>query len=138
MVGLRSCFVALLVVAASCSGSSPEASSSAPVPRGNPNVISREEMQNPVIVSMDALKAIRYLRPSFFRTTGPQSFANGTAGNVQFSLDYGPLRPIAELAAMNPSLLFEVRYLNASDATNRFGINANGGPVIVVLNSPAQ
>jgi len=126
----------LLVVAASCAGSAP-ASSTAVVPRGNPNVISREEMQNPVIASMDALKAIRYLRPAFFRTSGPQSFSNVTAGNVQFSVDFGPLRPIAELATLPSSLLVEVRYLDVNDATSRFGMNANGGPVIVLLNSPA-
>ena len=136
MVSLRGCFAALLFVAAACSGSS--AAGSAPVPRGNPNVISREEMKNPVIASMDALKAIRYLRPSFFRTSGPQSFSNATAGGVQFSVDYGPLRPLPELATMNMLLLFEVRYLDINEAANRFGLNANGGPVIVVLNSPGQ
>jgi hypothetical protein len=39
---------------------------------------------------------------------------------------------------VNPALLFEVRYLDIAEATNRFGINANGGPVIVILNGPAQ
>jgi hypothetical protein len=132
MIALRSCLVALFVVASACSRSG---SPAAPVPRGDPNVISREEMQNPVIASMDALKAIRYLRPTFFRTSGPQSFSNGTAGSVQFSLDYGPLRPVSELATMNPTLLYEVRYLGVADAQNRFGLNANGGPVIVLLNN---
>src|SRR4029077_3299386 len=87
MVRLRGCLIVLLAVAAACSGSSQEEVPPAPAPRGNPYVISREEMQNPVIASMDALKAIRYLRPSFFRTTGPQSFSNGSAGSIQFSLD---------------------------------------------------
>ncbi len=132
MTALRRCLVALLVVTASCARSN---APSTYVPRGDPNVISREEMQNPVIASMDALKAIRYLRPGFFRGTGPQSFSNGTAGNIQFSQDYGPLRPIGELATINPLLLYEVRYLDIADATNRFGINANGGAVIVLLNS---
>ncbi|MEO8624952.1 MAG: hypothetical protein ABI625_27960 [bacterium] len=132
MVALRSCLVALLVVASSCARSTAPGTN---VQRGDPNVISREEMQSPVIASMDALKAIRYLRPAFFRTSGPQSFSNATAGSVQFSLDYGPLRPVGELATINPTLLYEVRYLNIADAQNRFGINANGGPVIVLLNS---
>ena len=95
-------------------------------------------MRNPVIASMDALKAVRYLRPAFFRTSGPQSFSNSTAGSVQFSLDYGPLRPLAEMATLNPALLYEVRYLDINEATNRFGLNANGGPVIVLLYGPAQ
>ena len=137
MKSLRSCLAVLLVVAASCGGASSSASTAA-VPRGNPYVISREEMQNPVIASMDALKAIHYLRPAFFKASGPQSFSNTTAGNLQFSQDYGPLRPLAELALVNPTLLYEVRYLNIDEATNRFGINANGGPVIVLLNGPSQ
>jgi hypothetical protein len=132
MIVIRSCLVALLVAAASCAGSGP---SSAPVPRGDPNVISREEMQTPLIASMDALKAIHYLRPAFFRTSGPQSFSNNAAGGIQFSLDFGPLRPVSELATVNPTLLYEVRYLGIADAQNRFGVNANGGPVIVLLNN---
>ncbi|MEO8333963.1 MAG: hypothetical protein ABI664_03260 [bacterium] len=132
MIVLRNCFVALLIVAASCAKSTPSTDA---VPHGNPYVISREEMQTPVIASMDALKAIRYLRPAFFRTSGPQSFSNSSAGSVQFSVDFGPLRPVSELATINPTLLYEVRYLNIADAANRFGINANGGAVIVVLNS---
>ncbi|MEO5818497.1 MAG: hypothetical protein ABIT20_24725 [Gemmatimonadaceae bacterium] len=134
MIVIRSCLVALLVVVASCSGAG-ASSSSAPVPRGDPYVISKEEMQNPVIASMDALKAIQYLRPAFFRTSGPQSFGNASAGSVQYSLDFGPLRPVSELSTVNPTLLYEVRYLNIADAQNRFGLNANGGPVIVLLNN---
>ena len=131
MVTFRSGLVALLIVAGACS----RPSTTGMIPRGAPNVISREEMDNPIIQSMDALKAIRYLRPAFFRQAGPQSFSNTTAGGVQFSMDFGPLRPISELALMMPSLLYEVRYLDPSEAATRFGLNANGGPVIVLLNN---
>lgn len=92
-------------------------------------------MQSPVVLSMDALKAIRYLRPAFFRTSGPQSFSNGTAGLVQFSMDFGPLRPVSELATLRTDLLYEIRYLDVNDAQNRFGINANSGAVIVLLSN---
>jgi len=84
---------------------------------------------------MDALKAIRYLRPTFFRPSGPQSFSNTTAGLVQFSMDFGPLRPVSELATLRTDLLYEIRYLDVSDAQTRFGLNANGGPVIVLLSN---
>jgi hypothetical protein len=40
---------------------------------------------------------------------------------------------VNSLTAVDTRSLVEVRYLNANDAQNRFGINANGGPVIVVL-----
>ena len=132
MITPKHFLAALLLLVSSCARSSPSAEA---VPRGNGSVISKEELQSPVIASMDALMAIRYLRPSFFRTTGPQSFSNGSAGLVQFSMDYGPLRPVGELASLRTDLLYEIRYLDASDAQNRFGINANGGPVIVLVSN---
>jgi hypothetical protein len=132
MAALRGSLAALLLIAAACAGSPPATEA---VPRGDPYVISKEEMQNPVILSMDALKAIHYLRPTFFRTTGPQSFSNSAAGTIQFSHDFGPLRPVGELATLRTDLLYEVRYLNINDAAVRFGINANGGPVIVLLSN---
>jgi hypothetical protein len=133
----RRCSLALVVVlAAACA--KPAASSGGPVPgatrtQRNPDVITREELQDPAIAGGDAMTAIRQLRPAFFRTRGPQSFSNATAGLVQISQDFGPLQPVGNLAAIDTRSLVEVRYLNAVDAQNRFGINANGGPVIVLL-----
>lgn len=50
-------------------------------------------------------------------------------------LRLGPLHPLSELAGVGVRTLVEVRYLNANEAQARFGINANGGPVIVVSTS---
>jgi hypothetical protein len=133
----RRCSVAFLVVlAAACA--KPAASSSASAPTAsrtqrNPDIISREELQDPAIAGGDAMTAIRQLRPAFFRTRGPQSFSNATAGSVQISQDFGPLQPVGQLSSIDTRSLVEVRYLNAVEAQNRFGINANGGPVIVLL-----
>ncbi len=124
---------ALMIAAVSCAA--PPASDPAPRPNTDPNVISELELRNPVLVTMDALRAIRYLRPAFFRPTGPQSFVNGDAGQVHYSMDYGPVRPVSELVTLTTALLVEIRYLDANAAQNRFGLNANGGPVIVLLNN---
>ena len=137
MAATRGLLVALLVLCASCAGSStPE--ESVPKPVVDRNVISNEELQNPVLRGMDALRVIQYLRPGFFKATGPQSFVNMSAGLLQFSMDYGPLQPISHLAAL-PSLslqtVYEIRYLDLNDAQNRFGIAAQGGPVIVVVSN---
>jgi len=127
----------LLVVGAACAqkttSSSTEATAAAPRIRKNPDVISQQELRDPTIAGADAMTAIRQLRPAFFRNRGPQSFSNATAGQVQVSQDYGPLQSVNSLTAVDTRSLVEVRYLNANDAQNRFGINANGGPVIVVL-----
>jgi hypothetical protein len=45
----------------------------------------------------------------------------------------GPVHHLAALTGFDRRRLKEVRYLNCSEATARFGINANGGPVIVLL-----
>lgn len=149
MVAPRSIIVAALVAGVACSSSTSKPASTTPTPRDgeltavssaprtrvrkNPDVISKEELRDPTIAGTDAMTAIRQLRPAFFRTRGPQSFSNANAGLVQISQDYGPLQPVGNLSSVDTRSLVEVRYLNANDAQNRFGINANGGPVIVVL-----
>ena len=133
----RRILAVLLVLGAACAqkttSSSTEATVAAPRIRKNPDVISQQELRDPTIAGADAMTAIRQLRPAFFRNRGPQSFSNATAGQVQVSQDYGPLQSVNSLTAVDTRSLVEVRYLNANDAQNRFGINANGGPVIVVL-----
>ena len=104
----------------------------------HPYIISEEELHDPLILSMDAGRAIRQLRPAFFRRSGPQSFADATAGSVHISLDYGPLQNVNQLGTFGTMTFVEVRYLDINEATNRFGINANGGPVIVLLTRKNQ
>jgi hypothetical protein len=132
-------FLSLLLVALSACASSQtndnELRSVAPKPKRNPNVISKEELMDPAITSRDALTAIRHLRPNFFSYRGPNTFNDPTSGTAQISQDYGPLRPVSDLAAMNTFTFVEVRYLNAEQATGRFGLNANGGPVIVLVSN---
>ena len=101
----------------------------------NATVISREELQDPAVASNDAMTTIRQLRPAFFMTRGPLSFKNTTAGMLQISQDFGPLQKSSALSTIDTRSLVEVRYLNATDAQARFGINANGGPVLVLLTS---
>lgn len=133
----RRFLVVLLVAGAACAQKTGSTSTSATPTtariRKNPDIISQQELRDPTIAGVDAMTAIRQLRPAFFRNRGPQSFSNATAGQVQVSQDYGPLQPVSQLSTVDTRSLVEVRYLNANDAQNRFGINANGGPVIVVL-----
>lgn len=135
MLTPRRWLAAVFLAAASCAA--PPAPGTEPRPTYDPRVISLAELRNPVLASMDALKAIRYLRPAFFRPAGPQSFVNGDAGQVHYSMDFGPLRPVSELVTLTTAMLVEIRYLDANDAQNRFGLKANGGPVIVLLNNSA-
>jgi hypothetical protein len=139
---IRISMAALLVLSASCASKSADTNKEVgavqPKVRRNPNVISQEELQAPAITSRDALSAIRQLRPNFFSYRGPTGSMEPGAGEVQVSHDYGPLQPVSTLKSLNTFGLVEVRYLNAEDAALRFGLNANGGPVIVLLANKSQ
>ena len=137
MIARRS-LALLLVLSASCAKPAATMAGSAPAgatARRDPNLITRAELEDPTIAATDAMTAIRQLRPAFFRTRGPQSLRNQSAGLVQVSRDYGPLHPLDDLNTVEVRSLQAVRYLDAVEAQSRFGIQANGGPVIVVLTS---
>jgi hypothetical protein len=140
----RLCVAALLVLAVSCGGSSTTTSTpgSAPSPsrvNRNSNIITQAELQDPVVVSKDALSAIRSLRPNFFASHGPVSNTDARASEqVMVSYDFGPLQDVSTLKATNTMGLVEVRYLKAEEAALRFGLNANGAPVIVLLHNKNQ
>jgi hypothetical protein len=134
----RVTIAALIAVTAACGGSRSPADTpgGAPAPsrvQRQANVISAEELQDPAIFSHDAYTAIRQLRPGFFTYHGPNSFVQSNTGQIHVSADYGPLQEITQLAKMSTLGIIEVRYLNAEQAQGRFGLNANGGPVIVIL-----
>ena len=138
----RLCLAALLVVAVSCGGSS-----TASKPGGEPspsrinrnsNVITEAELQDPVVISKDLMSALRSLRPNFFAYRGPTGSSEPGAGEVMVSNDYGPLQNVSTLKSMNAMGLVEVRYLKSDEAALRFGLNANGAPVIVLLHNKNQ
>ena len=136
---------ALVVLSASCASSPrPEPGAGAtsqsvtPQARRAGNVISKEELQTPAIVSRDAYAGIRMLRPNFFSYRGPTGSSEQGGGGVMVSHDYGPLMSVQSLKTHNTMGIVEVRYLNAEEAGLRFGLNANGGPVIVLLHNKNQ
>lgn len=136
MYASRCLVAAMLLLATSCAAGS---SAGAPERVGrDPNIISQAELSDPAIAGRDANYAIQQLRPAFFRTRGSQTMRTGSdpasaPGLVRISQDFGPLQPVGALTAIDTRPLIEIRYLDAVAAQARFGINANGGPVIVLL-----
>lgn len=120
-------------------GSDAGSTSQAVTPRAKraANVIATDELQAPAILSRDAYEALRMLRPNFFTYRGPTGSV-GPSGEVMVSHDYGPLMSVQSLKGHNTMGIVEVRYLNAEEAGLRFGLNANGAPVIVLLHSKNQ
>jgi hypothetical protein len=101
----------------------------------NPRVITEAELQDPSITSRDALTAIRHLRPACLVSRGPTGSGGGSGGggDTMVSIDYGPLQQASYLSTITTQGLKEVRCLDANDAQNRFGLNANGAAVVVLL-----
>ena len=144
---IRYLAAAALILSTACASQTQAASEPSPAAAEaqgriakDPNVISTAELQDPAIAGHDAQYAIRQLRPAFFRTRGSQTLKGGTdpataPGQVKITQDYGPLQPVSALAAIDTRTLVEVRYLDAVAAQARFGIAANGGPVIILLST---
>jgi hypothetical protein len=74
-----------------------------------------------------ALDLIRRLRPEYLRARGGGS----SIGPVAFYLDGVKQQSIDALATISKEIVREVRYLNATDATMRFGTDHTGGAVLV-------
>jgi hypothetical protein len=145
MNAIRSLAAAMLLLSASCAS---QQTSAAPQPSAatgesterivkNPNVISQVELADPALAGQNAQYVIQQLRPAFFRTRGSQTMRGGdpaaAPGQVHISQDFGPLQAITALPGIDARSLIEIHYLDAVAAQARFGINANGGPVIVLL-----
>jgi len=135
---------AFVVLSVACASSQQAGSdgteSQAVTPRAKraSNVIATDELQAPAIISRDAYAAIRMLRPNFFSYRGPTGSSEAGAGEVMVSHDYGPLMSVQSLKTHNTMGIVEVRFLNAEEAGLRFGLNANGAPVIVLLHNKNQ
>lgn len=125
---------ALLTLVVACA-STPAASTDEVIPAAptrNPDLITAEELADPSIVAGDALQAVQRLRPRFLMARGMVSNSNRSAGSVQVSVDGGPLLTANHLKTLRPASIAEIRYLNASDAAQRFGTAAASGGVIMV------
>ena len=134
----RLLFAAAVVLTSACASTQQndnELRVATPKAKKDPYVITKEELMDPQITSRDALTALRHLRPNFFTYRGPITPNDPNAGKTQISQDYGPLRPLSELESMNTMTFVEVRFLNADAAMGRFGLNAQGGPVIVLVSN---
>jgi len=98
----------------------------------NPNVLSGAEIASSSWSQASIYEAVQRLRPTYLQSRGRAGNVPG-AGDILASIDGGPLNPVETLRSLNAGQVREVRYLSASDAAQRFGVRANSGAVILVL-----
>jgi hypothetical protein len=81
-------------------------------------------------------QAIQALRPQWLRGRPAGSMRGGARDEAVVYLDnnrYGSLNSLAQLSLGGVT---EIRYLDASEATNRYGTGHAGGAIIVMMSKP--
>ena len=115
--------------AGSVSGGGPKVATGAPA-RGNANLILDSEIQ--ASGANNALEAIQRLRPAMLRNRGNNAVQEGSGGvnGIMLYVDGIKQGTIDQAANVGALTVKEIRYINASDATQRFG---TGHPVGAIL-----
>ncbi len=115
--------LALTLALAACA-SGPRAGAPA-APRRNPNVITAEEIAG--AHAQNALDVVRQLRPRFLMTQGGTTRTHA----VQVMVDEVPRGGVSVLGGINAGDVVEIRYLDASEATMKYGTGYTGGIIFV-------
>ena len=117
-------FLLVVAIVAGCT----RASQTSPSTRSNSNLVTRDEIAS--VPEGNLYDALQRLRPELLRARSTATAA--TAVPVVFvdgirrgSIDY--------LRAINNRQVMEVRYINAIDATTRYGLNVPAGVIDVKL-----
>jgi hypothetical protein len=99
-------------------------------PRKDPNVISGEELASRS--TLTARQAIEQLRPQFLRTRGTTTLGNAqTADVIWVYFDGTRMGTIDVLNNIAAHEIREIRYLNPSEATNRYGTGHVQGAILI-------
>lgn len=93
------------------------------------NMITADEIDR--ANASNAYEIVERLRPAFLRTRGAESLQNPTPPTPIIYLDgmrYGTLQTLASVPAIG---IISIQYLNAIDATQRFGFGNEGGAILI-------
>ena len=140
---------ALSACATACAsgGAVPSATGAPPATATQPSTVRREaslitksELNDPAVRSLNVLEAIRALRPNFLASRGTQTIVNDAnravtdteSGQVHASIDDSGVLSVDELKRIQAAVVLDIRLLSAAAAMQRFGSTARQGPVIVV------
>ena len=127
----RVLIVSLTSLALTACASSPNASSTSTTPsrvRGGRDVITADELAS--IDVQNALQAVQRLRPNFLRPQGPMSITQGQQSVVVY-VDNARMGGPEALEQIPITDVKEIRYLNATDATQRYGTGHTAGAIVV-------
>jgi hypothetical protein len=118
---------ATLAVAACASSKANTASQSAP--RKSANVIEAEEISP--TGAANVYDAIQRLRPQWL--TSVRIRRGGSGDDLQVYVDSNRYGTMNSLRSLSVGGIHEIRYLSASEATNRYGTGHTGGAIVVMM-----
>lgn len=96
------------------------------------NLITAEEFAT--LNVMDAYEVVEKLRPEFLRSRGVGSLRSRQPDLPVVYIDGVRAGGLGELRRVPRTVLAEISYLAAADATTRYGIDHVGGAILVVTN----
>jgi hypothetical protein len=97
---------------------------------GNPNLINSEHLREAEAEGVSAFQLIERLRSRWLRARGASSFTNEVSAPMVI-LDGVPYGEAITLQSMAVVDIGEIRFMNATDATTRFGTGYTGGAILV-------
>ena len=100
----------------------------------SPNVISLEEIEQIRAEAPDAYAIVQRLRPQYFRVRGSGPFdpaRPSEARGPKVVVDGTPRGDLDTLHQIPSTMVKEIRYLNAGDATTQYGTGYDGGAILV-------
>lgn len=116
----------VLLLTATAVACAPPASSSR---TRNANVLTADEIA--ASQATTAYDAIRNLRPNYLRSRGTHTFEPGAVQAPHVFLDGQKYGDLESLKTMSAQAIREIRFLNASDATTKYGTGYTHGIIEV-------
>lgn len=95
----------------------------------DPHLITLEELAN--VDAANLFDAVNRLRPQFLRSRGVTSLQDPSPQTAVVYLDGQRVGRIEFLERMSPLGVFSVRYMPPVDASSRYGLNHEGGAILV-------
>lgn len=95
------------------------------------SVLTLEEIQASRTNGWTAYDVIAQLRPEFLRSRGPSSLRDIAPVRAVVYVDGMKYGQIGSLRTVNASQIQYIQYINAADATTRFGTDHLGGAILI-------
>jgi hypothetical protein len=113
-----------------------DTTASAPKPKkvqkGNSSLITQSEVESVANEATNAYEVIEKVRPAMLRRRGGPSGSEAGSQGITVFLDQVRSGDLQSLRSISTSQIKEIRYLNATDATQRWGTGYTDGVIQVI------